>query len=168
MRVEAATRNDLGDVRAAYAAAREIQRQQGGIQWPPFPDASILAEVDRGHLLRVMNGAVMGGVFSIAHRDDPIWGEYERGEHLYLHRIARAAGYPGRGLLDTVLAWSRTHGRALGWVGLRMDTWASNHALVDLYRRYGFHVVAQRRIGIEPRLPTHYHGNEFTLLEVPL
>ncbi|MFL5576801.1 MAG: hypothetical protein ACJ79S_12610, partial [Gemmatimonadaceae bacterium] len=55
--------------------------------------------------------------------------------------------------------------RALGRAGLRMDTWASNEALVAFYERQGFRVVGRRRIGVEPRLPAHYHGNEFTLLE---
>ena len=46
-----------------------------------------------------------------------------------------------------------------------MDTWASNEALVTYYERQGFRVVARRRIGTEPRLPAHYQGNEFILLE---
>jgi hypothetical protein len=103
----------------------------------------------------------------VAYEDEAIWGEHERGEHVYLHRIARAATWPGRGLLDAVLAWARAHCRALGRAGLRMDTWASNDALVAFYQRQGFHMVGRRRIGNEPRLPAHYHGIEVTLLEEP-
>jgi ribosomal protein S18 acetylase RimI-like enzyme len=154
-------------VRAAYADARAIQRDQGATLWPEFADASILAEVEAGRLFRVMDGDALVGVFSVAYEDEAIWGERERGEHVYLHRIARAATYPGRGLIAAVLAWARAHCRALGRAGLRMDTWASNEALVAFYERQGFRVVARRRIATEPRLPAHYHGNEFTLLEEP-
>ena len=167
MRVEEAAREDLPAVREAYAHARAIQREQGAILWPEFTDASILAEIESGRLLRVMDGDALVGVFSVAYEDEAIWGERERGEHLYLHRIARAASYPGRGLIGAVLAWGRERCRALGRAGLRMDTWASNEALVAFYERQGFRVVGRRRIGVEPRLPPHYHGNEFTLLEEP-
>jgi ribosomal protein S18 acetylase RimI-like enzyme len=165
MRVEPATRDDLPAIRAVYADARAIQRGQEAILWPEFTDASIIAEIEGGRLLRVMDGDALVGVFSVAYEDQAIWGEHERGEHIYLHRIARAATYPGRGLMAAVLDWAREQCRVLGRAGLRMDTWASNEMLVGFYEQLGFRVVGRRRIGAEPRLPPHYHGNEFTLLE---
>lgn len=167
MRVEPATFDDVPAVRAAYADARTTQRERGATLWPEFPDASIRAEVETGRLYRVVEGDTLVGVFSVAYEDEAIWGEHERGEHVYLHRIARAATYPGRGLLSAVLAWARAQCRALGRAGLRMDTWASNEPLVAFYERQGFRVVGRRRIEIEPRLPAHYHGAELTLLEEP-
>ena len=115
-----------------------------------------------------MDGQTVAGVFSLAFEDAAIWGDLERGEHLYLHRIARASAYPGRGLLGGVLAWARAHCRVLGRAGLRMDTWASNEALVAFYERQGFRVVGRRRIDPGSPLPPHYHGNDFTLLEEPV
>lgn len=165
MRVEPATPEDLPDVRAAYADARTIQRDRGTNLWPEFTDAAILAEISAGRLFRVMDGDALVGVFSLAYEDEAIWGEHERGEHLYLHRIARVAAYPGRGLVDAVLTWARAHRLALGRAGIRMDTWAENAALIAFYERLGFRVVARRRIGADPRLPAHYHDKEFTLLE---
>jgi ribosomal protein S18 acetylase RimI-like enzyme len=165
MRVEPATPDDLPAVRAAYADARAMQRGRRSNLWPEFPDASILAEIEAKRLFRVMDGDTLVGVFSVAYDDEAIWGERERGEHIYLHRIARAATYPGRGLLGAVLAWAHAHCRALGRAGLRMDTWAENDALVALYAKHGFRVAGRRRIEHEPRLPAHYHGKEFTLLE---
>jgi len=165
MRVVPAEPNDLPAVRDAYADARAIQEQQGAILWPEFTDDSIRAEIADGRVMRVMDGEALVGVFTVAYQDDAIWGELERGHHIYLHRIARAANYPGRGLIAAVLAWARAHCHALGRAGMRMDTWAANDALVAFYERQGFHVVSKRRIGIEPRLPPHYHNGEFTLLE---
>lgn len=167
MRVESATVSDLSAIRAAYAAGRRIQRDQGTIVWPEFPDEFIVAEIEAGRLFRVIDGDALVGVFSVAYEDEAIWGARERGEHIYLHRIARAATYPGRGLVGAVLGWARAQCRALGRAGLRMDTWASNDALIAYYERQGFRVVGRRRIGKEPRLAAHYHGNEFALLEEP-
>lgn len=165
MRVEPATPADLPAIHAAYEDARAIQRAQHSPLWADFTDEMVLAEIADGRLLRVMDGDVLAGVFTVAYDDRAIWGERERGEHIYLHRIGRAAGYPGRGLLATVLAWTWARCEAMQRRGLRIDTWASNEALVALYVRQGFHVVGRHRIGVEPTLPTHYQGTELTLLE---
>lgn len=167
MRVQPATPDDLPAVHAAYADARAIQRAQGSPLWGEFSDSLLRAEIADGRLLRVMDGDALVGVFTVAYDDRAIWGELERGEHIYLHRIGRAAGHPGRGLLGTVLDWTRALCEELGRAGLRIDTWASNEALVALYVRQGFHVVGRRRIGVEPTLPPHYQGTELTLLEEP-
>jgi ribosomal protein S18 acetylase RimI-like enzyme len=167
MRVEPAAPAHLPDVRDAYAAGRAIQRSRAGTVWPEFTDAAILLEVERGCLFRVLDGDRLAGVFSVAYEDPAIWGERERGAHVYLHRIARAAAHPGGGLLDAVLAWGRARCRALGRAGVRMDTWASNEALIAYYERAGFRLVGRRRLPADPRLPPHYHGIEVALLEEP-
>jgi ribosomal protein S18 acetylase RimI-like enzyme len=170
LRVEPATAADLRTVRAAYAEGRRVQREQGSTVWPEFSDAAILDEIAAGRLMRVVDEddvAGVVGVFSFADEDPAIWGEHERGAHVYLHRIARAGGHRGRGLIDTVLAWAHARCRALGREGVRMDTWASNAALVAYYERLGFGLVGRRRIAPDPRLPAHYHGIELALLEQP-
>ena len=167
MRVEPATLSDLPAIRAVYADAREIQREQGAILWAEFPPRLTIAEIETGRLFRVMDGDALAGVFSVAYEDEAIWGERERGEHIYLHRIARAVTYPGRGIMGAVLEWAWSECRRLGRAGLRIDTWASNQALIDFYERQGFRLVGRRHIGIEPRLPPHYQGIELALLEAP-
>lgn len=166
-RCEVASRADLRCIRAAYGHARTVQRERGSIVWPEFADDAILAEVDDQRLFRVFVDDTLAGVFSVAHEDSAIWGPHERGEHIYLHRIARAAGHPGGGLVDAVLAWANERCRGLGRAGLRVDTWASNAALIEFYCRRGFRLVEERRLGADPRLPSHYHGNAFALLERP-
>jgi ribosomal protein S18 acetylase RimI-like enzyme len=165
MRIETATPADLPAVRAAYEYGRAIQIQQGSVVWPEFTDAAILGEIEAGHLLRVSVDDTLAGVFSVAYDDAAIWGEHERGAHIYLHRIARAAEYRGRGLIEAVLTWARARCLALGRTGLRMDTWASNAPLIAYYQRLGFDLVGRRRIAADPRLPPHYHGTELALLE---
>lgn len=165
MRIEAAELSDLPAVRAVYAGAREIQRERDAILWDEFPPQLTVAELETGRLFRVMDGDEMAGVFSVAYADEAIWGERERGEHIYLHRIARALTYPGRGIMGAVLEWAWAECQRLGRTGLRIDTWASNQALIDFYERQGFRLVGQRRIGVEPRLAPHYQGIELALLE---
>ena len=168
MRVEPATPDQLPMVRATYANARAIQREQGSSLWPDFSEAMIVAELTNGLLYRVLDDEMLVGIFSVAYEDPAIWGDRERGAHIYLHRIARAEDYAGRGLLDAVLAWARAQCRSMGRAGLRMDTWADNSALVGYYQRHGFNLLGTTHIGYDERLPGHYHGAELALLEEPL
>lgn len=152
---------------AAYAIGRRKQREQGTTVWPEFTDAAILREIAAGHLMRVLDGSEVAGVFSVAYEDPAIWEEEERGAHLYLHRIARADAYAGGEIFSAVVAWALDECRARGREGVRMDTWASNAGLLAYYGRFGFRLVGHRRIGADPRLPAHYHGIELALLELP-
>src|SRR6185437_2570149 len=117
MRVESATPVDLPGVRAAYADARTTQREQDAIVWPEFTDAAILGEIDAGNLFRIVDADSTAGVFTVAYEDAAIWGERERGAHIYLHRLARVSGYRGR-LVDAVLMWARAQCHRLGRAGI--------------------------------------------------
>lgn len=165
MRIEPATPSDLAEIRAVYAHGREMQRALHSIVWPEFADERILAEVEAGNLLRIVSDRALAGIFSVAYEDGAIWGPLERGTHIYLHRIARAPGAAGGGLVDAVLAWADAQCARLDREGLRLDTWANNTALIAFYERRGFILVAERTLDADPRLAAHYHGNTFALLE---
>lgn len=167
MQVQPTTPADLHAIRAAYDAGRKTQREQHSVVWPEFTNDAILAEIEAAQLLRVVDGDTLAGVFSVAYEDSAIWGEMERGAHIYLHRITRSAEYRGRGLVSAVLEWAAVRCTALGRAGLRMDTWASNDTLIEYYGRLGFQVVGRRRIAPDPRLAAHYHGIVLALLEKP-
>lgn len=167
MEVEPATRADLPDVHAAYETGRALQRAQRSVVWPAFTDGALLREIDAGTLYCVRDGSVLAGVFTVIDNDALIWGAHERNAHLYLHRITRAAEYRGRGLIDAVLAWSFDECGRRDREGLRMDTWASNAALIAYYAARGFRLVATRVMPADPRLSPHYHGIELALLEAP-
>jgi GNAT superfamily N-acetyltransferase len=165
MRVEPATPAHLPEVRAAYADARARQAAHRAFQWPEFPDHSILDQMEAGHLFRVLDGDAFVGVFTVAYEDPAIWGELERGAHIYLHRFARAETYPGRGLVDAILAWAIAQCESLGREGLRLDTWGGNVALISYYQSRGFTLVRKLTMGSDPRLPPHYDGLHLALLE---
>jgi len=167
MTLEPAELPDLPAVRAAFADARAFQAAVGKWVWPVFSDESFAADLAARQLYRVRDGATLAGVFVVWDRDPGIWRERERGQHLYLHRIARAAAYPGCGLFAAVLAWARAECAARGRHGLRMDTWADAEHLIRFYERFGFVRVGTSRIERDPRLPPHYEGLELALLERP-
>lgn len=168
IRIAPATPADLPAIRAAYETARILQERTGSKVWPTFGDDEILREVAAQRVLGVFKGQALAGVFTLLDSDPVIWGNLERGEHLYIHRMARAAGCTLPGLIDIILRWTRQACCALGRSGIRMDTWACNAALVDYYERHGFTVVDRRQMPPVSSLPAHYSGIELVLLEQPV
>ncbi|MGD1906916.1 MAG: hypothetical protein ACFB0C_13095 [Leptolyngbyaceae cyanobacterium] len=167
MNVEPASIGDLSRVQAAYAAGRRKQQERGTLVWPNFSDASLIAEVQAGQLFRVMDNDAMVGTFVIAYEDAAVWGDRDRGAHVYLHRIARSPS-GASGLLHVVIDWACAHSRALQREGIRMDTAAASRQLVAYYEQAGFVVVGRQVIGVDPTLPSHYHGTEVVLFEMSL
>jgi hypothetical protein len=167
LRVETATAADLPAIRGAYANAQVMQRAQHAPEWPGFADESILREIGDGRLYRIMDGDAIAGGFTIAYDVAAIWGDLERGAHIYLHRIARTEHRASGRLMDAVMDWSLARCEELGREGLRIDTWAANPALQAYYGSFGFTLVATRRMGNDPRLSPHYVGLELALMERP-
>jgi ribosomal protein S18 acetylase RimI-like enzyme len=168
MRIEPATVTDLAAIRAAYGDGRAMQRAQRSVVWPEFTEAALMREVEAQTLFCVRLDSAVVGVFSMLPEDALIWGADERGQHLYLHRIARTASYRGGGLVDAILGWARQACVARGRAGLRMDTWAGNDALIAYYVSRGFRQLRSVRLPVDPQLAEHYHGIELALLESPL
>jgi hypothetical protein len=168
LRVEQASPSDLAFARAAYDRAQATQQKLGVPTWPGFSDESILAEIREGRLFRIMDGSALAGVFTVAYEDDAIWGELERGAHIYLHRIARTEHRAASPLMQTIVSWSLAQCEAMGREGLRVDTWAENPAIIAYYRTMGFELIETRRMTADARLSPHYHGLELALLERPL
>jgi hypothetical protein len=166
MNIEPASVGDLPRIQAAYAEGRRKQQERGTLVWPEFSDASLIAEIQAQQLFRVMDNDGMVGTFAISYDDQAVWGDRDRGAHVYLHRISRSPSGTSPGLLRSVIDWACTHSRALQREGIRMDTAAASGQLVAYYEQAGFAVVGRHVIGPDPMLPSHYHGTEVALFEM--
>ena len=167
VQVAPATVDDLHAIRDAYAEGARLQQAQGQAVWPPPADALLAAELAEGRLMKVLAGEGFAGVFTVAYADPIIWGDRDRGAHVYLHRIARAPGTTG-GLMAPILGWARAEAAARGLDGVRLDTWAENDPLAAHYERLGFTRVGLQTIPDHAPLPAHYHGITVVLMEMPL
>ena len=145
MHVEPATPAHLPESAPPTPTRAPCRRRIAPSSGPSSPTARSSTEMESGLLFRVLDGDALVGVFTVAYEDPAIWGELERGAHIYLHRFARAASYPGRGLVDAILAWAIARCEALGRDGLRLDTWGGNDALIAFYESRGFTLVASAR-----------------------
>ena len=84
------------------------------------------------------------------HREDRLfWPEVEPGEAFYVHRLAVARRFAGRGFAHAMLRWAEAEGRASGRLYLRLDC-EPRTKLLALYRSAGFTPIDQRPIQVGP------------------
>jgi len=158
----------LEEFRRHWDAARAFQAARNLPQSPVFPEEQLRRDMaDGGHFRGVREDDTCVGFFSVTLSDTPIWGEREQGDAIYIHRMCVNPAARGAGFSADVLIWARGHAASLGRERVRMDTWASNRALVDYYRRCGFEFIGLQDIGHDPALSSHYHGITLALFENP-
>jgi GNAT superfamily N-acetyltransferase len=156
--------NDL--FRDFWNAALICQKSNHLPLWPSYPEQRIEDEIHAGlHFTVVMPDQVLAGYFSIALSDELIWGDKERGDAIYLHRICVNPVRKGNNLTAHVLSWAYGYALVAGRKFIRMDTWGDNQRLINYYLACGFEPVGNRRLGSVPELPPHYNNANLALFE---
>ncbi|MBS0199120.1 MAG: GNAT family N-acetyltransferase [Proteobacteria bacterium] len=166
MDIQRSAAADISVFREFWDRALRYQEAQHLPLWPVFPEDIISSEIDAGlHYSAYFPNGVLAGYFSVALSDAHIWGELERGDAIYIHRMCVNPERKGGGLSAAVLAWAHGFASNIGRASIRMDTWADNRQLVDYYIRCGFRHIGDRQLGDVPELPPHYSGTSLALFE---
>lgn len=166
--VEPALLTEVQHLRRVYAEAAGYMAALGVPVFEVPSEATLEAAIRAGQLMVVRQGVSVANVFFRADRDPVIWQELERGDALYLHRIATATAFRGQRLMAQVLTWARAYATAHGRRYLRLDTWADNPGLVRHYERMGFTAVRTIQVPPDAPLPPHYQGIRLVLLQAPV
>ncbi len=149
-----------------WNAALTYQESRQLPLWPAYPEQKIKDEIHAGlHFTLVMADHVPAGYFSIALTDKLIWGENERGDAIYIHRICVNPDRKGNNMTTHILSWAYGYALAAKRKFIRMDTWGDNQRLVNYYIGCGFQHVGNRRLGSVPDLPPHYSNANLALFE---
>lgn len=79
--------------------------------------------------------------------EDPIfWPEIPAGQSAYVHRLVCSRSFAGKGVSSAMLDWAVNKAKQEDRRDLRLDTDAKRKKLMEVYERYGFKLVAIRRI----------------------
>jgi ribosomal protein S18 acetylase RimI-like enzyme len=152
--------------RTFWSAALDYQASKQSQLWLAYPEERIRNEIQAGlHFSIYSFGEILAGYFSIALRDESIWGEKERGDAIYIHRICVNPEQRGGNLTAHILSWAYGYAVGMGRKYIRMDTWADNQRLVEYYISCGFRRVGSRQLGVVPELPPHYNNIRLALFE---
>jgi GNAT superfamily N-acetyltransferase len=135
-------RAGLADVDAADRIIREVAEwliDKGEPLWGPQETSrAILDEVARAGELGIgFLGSEAAACMFLHNEDREFWPEDPPREALYVHRLAVARKFAGRGLSRAMLDWAEEEARAAGRPFVRLDC-EPRPKLVALYRAVGY------------------------------
>jgi GNAT superfamily N-acetyltransferase len=166
MQIQRSKLSTDGNFRNFWNAALCYQKLKQLPLWPSYPEEKIKKEIQTGlHFSAFLPDGVLAGYFSFALSDELIWGEKERGDAIYIHRMCVNPDRKGNNLTASVLSWACGYALGAGRKLVRMDTWGDNLQLVNYYITRGFRHIGNRRLGAVPDLPPHYSNANLALFE---
>jgi len=151
----------------AYRKAIEYQQSVSRVYWLQPTSEEIAEMIEMGKIWIISQYTNDIASFVLLNEDHAIWGDLEKGDSIYLHRIVTMI----RGrlkIMPILIEWSLKQARQKGIQYLRMDTWTDNQPLIDYYRSFGFELLGHRRAAQPELLPAYYTAIELALLELPV
>ena len=166
MQVRPSTKKDIRVFKDFWDCAVDYQKARNLPLWPCFPQQMIEDEIEHAmHFSVRLSDGCLAGYFSAALRDRLIWGEKDRDNAVYIHRMCVNPERKGNHLSRLVLAWAIKHASGSGRRFVRMDTWADNRPLVEHYIACGFCYIGDLQLGEAPLLPSHYKNTKLALFQ---
>lgn len=158
MEIVRSTVDDLQTIFDLYDAAIAHQKAVSNQFWLPFDRKLVETEIAEGRQWKIVVDGETACVFVTAYSDADIWGEKDLDPSVYLHRIVTNPAFRGRNFVGVIIEWARVHGKSLGKKFLRLDTWAENLKLKEIYTRNGFAFLGNAAPANPAGLPSHYSG----------
>lgn len=163
------TMDDWDAVWTLYNEVIQAGQQAGRMVWQQMDRSALEQDLHEGRLLKLVQSGTLIGACCYQLEDPLIWGAYEDGRGLYLHRMARRQpAHDSVPVFPVILSWAGRYAASMGREAIRLDTWSANTGLIAYYRAHGFAVVGTRHTGDDARLPLQNRNLQVTLLEKTL
>jgi len=158
---------DLDAVMGLLREARRWHEAQGVDAWREFDAARITADIDAGRVYLARMDSELCGTVTLVDSDALVWAQ-ERGDELYVHKLAVARRCAGLGIGAEILRWAQGLARQRGKRRLRLDTWDGNRKMREYYERQGFRHVRDQYFAPHSPLPPDYRGTHKSLYQLDL
>ncbi len=157
--------NDLEIIFKLFDRAVEYQKKKGYELWPEFSRTLIETEIKEKRHFKIIENHVIICIFSVMYNDPVIWGEKDKEDAIYLHRITINPLHKGKKIMCVIKEWATQHAKQESKKFIRMDTWGNNKTLCDYYISCGFNYIGQQYLSKTEVVPNHYGGNVLSLFE---
>lgn len=158
-------KKDLDFIYSLFDEAISYQIRKGYPVWAGYDKEVLKQEIENKQQYKIVSDNTIACIFSICYSDEIIWREREKGESLYLHRIAVNPVYKGQKHFGKILSWCVNYAIKRALLNIRMDTWADNPDLVNYYKSFGFRIVGRLTTPDSKKLPIPQRNNKVVLLE---
>ena len=147
---------DTNEIFSLYEAARNLQIQQKMVVWPFFEKSFIRKEIAEGSQWKIVVSDTIVCNWMIALEDKAIWGERDKNDAIYIHRICTHPTFRGRRYIDEIVKWSLQYAEQSGKQFIRLDTLGNNTKLIKHYTSAGFDFLGISELKDTSNLPLHY------------
>lgn len=148
--------SDIESILGLYKAARTLQTERGMVVWPVFERSLIEREIGEGRQWKIVEGGTLACNWAVTFEDRAIWGERDRQDAVYIHRLCTHPLFRGRRYVDGVVSWAKAYARQMGCRYVRLDTLGNNTGLIQHYTSAGFRFLGIFRLTDTSTLPLHY------------
>ena len=148
--------NDADEILSLYQSARELQTSKGMVVWPIFEKDFIENEIKEQRQWKLLIEDDIACNWAITFSDKEIWGEKDKDDTIYIHRIATNPIFRGNRYIDKIVVWAKEYAEQKGKRFVRLDTLGNNTRLIEHYTSAGFQFLGMFQLTDTSNLPGHY------------
>lgn len=156
MEIENCSLSDVGEILSLYEAARNLQIQRKMVVWPTFEASFITQEIKEGKQWKIVSDHLIACNWVVTFEDKEIWGEKDKDDALYIHRICTNPTLRGNRYIEEIVKWSKKYVAQKGKRFIRLDTLGNNTKLIAHYTSAGFDFLGMVELTDTAKLPSHY------------
>jgi hypothetical protein len=156
MEIKNCSMTDVNEILFLYDAARSLQTQKKMVVWPDFDKSFIEKEVQEERQWKLISNGAISCNWTITFEDKEIWGDRDKGDSIYVHRICTQPSLRGNRFIDAIVSWSKKYAGQFGKKFVRLDTLGNNTKLIEHYTSAGFEFLGMFKLTDTAGLPKHY------------
>lgn len=168
IKIENSTVKDVPLIFKFYREAVVYQKPRFENHWPEFSKKMVLNEINESRQFKLLIDKEVACIWAITFSDPEIWGDRDRNNAIYIHRIATHPKFRGQQLFEKILLWAKVYAREHAKDFIRMDTVGKNQKLISHYQKCGFDFLGLFELNNTSGLPAHYHNAKVCLFEYSL
>jgi len=154
--IENCLMDDADEILSLYQSARELQTTKGMVVWPVFEKRLIEKEIKELRQWKLVIEDTIACNWAITFSDKDIWGEKDKNDSIYIHRIATNPNFRGNRYIDRIVSWAKEYAKQRGNRFVRLDTLGNNTGLIEHYTSAGFQFLGMFELIDTSNLPGHY------------
>ena len=147
---------DSDTILSLYQSARDLQTQKGMVVWPVFKKDFIENEINEQRQWKLVIEDTIACNWAITFSDKEIWGEKDKDNAIYIHRITTNPIFRGNRYIDRIVNWAKEYAEQKGKQFVRLDTLGNNTRLIEHYTSVGFKFLGMFELTDTSNLPGHY------------
>jgi GNAT superfamily N-acetyltransferase len=146
---------DANEILLLNEAARNLQTQRKMVIWPSFEKSFIENEINEKRQWKIVSENIIACNWTITFEDKEIWGERDKDDAIYIHRICVNPTMRGKRYIDGIVEWPKQYARQIGKQFVRLDTLGDNTKLIEHYTSAGFEFLGMVKLTDTTNLPAH-------------